>query len=204
MAREIVVNFNGEVSRFGLERVNRDKIYGRKRRVVVDREGQECSSAMLTVDGATVLGPGSTSLVYVDEDFNAISRRDLVPIDTVSGETLEYVASTLNEEQPLKGPIDEERFLDHVARAVYELTPEELGADLLAGLEDGGIYESRFNYAKSLDDSPMFLLKNSEGIFAVVGDEVTFDWCRPDIALPDVEDEDDDFDDDDDLDFGMF
>ena len=74
---------------------------------------------------------------------------------------------------------------------------------MLAALEEGKIFESRFNYSKGLSDAPLFLLKNDEGIFALVASRNDFDYCRPDVAPAPEEDEADPFDDDD-LDFGMF
>lgn len=203
MARAIVLNLDGEVSRSGLTRVTRDKVYGKKRRIVVDGADAECTRGMLTVDGATVLASGSTASVTLDGHFTSVERRDLTAVDPVSHEELPTLPSTLDTEQPLSGPVDPRHFLDHVVKSVYELAPDELGTKLMAALGEGQILETRFNYSKGLRDSPLFVLQNTEGVFALVAEQTQFEPCRPDAQPIIDEDEDDPFEDDD-LDFGMF
>ena len=45
MARSIVVRWEGSESAFGFTKVEREKLYGKKERVVVDENGNECQSA---------------------------------------------------------------------------------------------------------------------------------------------------------------
>jgi hypothetical protein len=204
MARTIVVNLGGEVSEFAINRINRDKLYGRKRRLIVDEDGNPTEAAALTRDGSALLLKGATASIYVNDEFDVTERSDLVAVDS-EGEPLDPVDSTLGTEQPLEGPVDPRRVLDHIAKAVYMLDPEALGDQLRESLEKGEIFETRFNYRKGFDSSPMFLLHNEQGFFGIVGDETTFDFLYKDVA-PDVDDEDDDEDPfgDDDLDFSMF
>lgn len=201
MAREIVINFGGEVSNFPIDRVTREKLYGRKRRVVVDEHGEPCGSAQLTIDGATLLPQGGTSLVYVDDDFQMLERKNLVAV-AATGDELESIPSSLGSEQPLEGPIDVEHFLDHTIVAVYKLGADALGEKLREALADGGIFETRFNYTKGYSQSPLFLLQNDEGLWALVGEPTGFEYLRRDVAIVDDVEEDDPFDDD--LDFEMF
>jgi len=65
MAKGIVVDFAGEEVAFDLERVDRDKLCGKKALQVVDAHGNPCSSARLTRDGGTVIPTGGLSYVYV-------------------------------------------------------------------------------------------------------------------------------------------
>ncbi|MCP4869807.1 MAG: hypothetical protein GY898_13940 [Proteobacteria bacterium] len=57
MARQIVVSWNGASNSFDIGRLSRDKLYGRKRRLVVDEDGNQCLAGMLTEDGSTLLPP---------------------------------------------------------------------------------------------------------------------------------------------------
>lgn len=202
MARTIVVNFDGEVSEFGLTRVSREKLYGRKLRLVVDESGEPTDTAYLTRDGSALLLKGAMASIYVDEDFEVTERGDLQAVDA-NGEPIEPVDSTLGVEQKLEGPVDPTRVLDHNAKAVYELDPELLGDSLRELLEEGKIFETRFNYRKSFDDAPIFLLQNDEGFFAVVGDEAKFEFLYKNQAQVADDDDDDDPFGDDDLDFSM-
>lgn len=204
MARSIVVNFDGEVSEFAISRVNRQKLYGRKRKVVVDEDGEPTETAYLTRDGSALLLKGSMASLYVDEDFDVTERSDLQAVDA-EGNELEQVDSTLGIEQPLKGPVEPSRVLDHLAKAVYQLDPEEFGDKLREALKNGEIFETKFNYRKGFDWDPVFLLNNDEGFFAIVGQESTFDFLYKE-QMPSLDDEEDDEDPfgEDDLDFSMF
>lgn len=203
MARSIVVNWGGEVSEFGLTRVSRDKLYGRKVKVVVDEDGNPTEAAYLTRDGTALLLKGAMAMIYVNDDYDVTERSDLLAVDA-EGEPLERFESTLGVEQTLEGPIDPARVLDHLAKAVYLLDPEMLGEELKAALEQGQIFETTFAYRSGFDSNPAFLLKNEEAFFAIVGEEATFDFLHKEqIAQVDDEDDEDPFDDDD-LDFAMF
>ncbi len=204
MARSIVVNWGGEVSEFGLERVSRDKLYGRKIKVVVDEDGNATETAYLTRDGSALLLKGAMAMIYVNDEFEVAERSDLLAVDH-EGKLRDRVESTLGVEQELRGPIDPSRVLDHIAKAIYLLDPEMLGDKLKAALEDGQIFETVFAYRSGFDSSPAFLLKNDDAFFAIVGDEVPFDLLyKEQAAVVDDDDDDEDPFSDDDLDFGMF
>ncbi len=200
MAREVTVEFEGAVSRFALTRMTREKLYGRRRRVIVDEQGAACVAATLTLDGAALLPPGSTSDLYVDSAFDTVSRSRLRAVDS-DGEPIEKVPSTLGVEQPLSGPVTPERVLDHVTNAVYLLDPTELAPGLLAQLDAGEIFETGFNYRDGYTLNPLFLLKNEAGVFALVAEPAGFEPVRK--QLVPVETGEDPFADDD-LDFSMF
>src|SRR5690606_909819 len=77
MAREIVLNLGGEVSRLALTRINREKLYGRKRRLIVDQNDQACTAGLLTRDGSTLIPAGGIANVYVDDNYHVVERSDL-------------------------------------------------------------------------------------------------------------------------------
>ncbi|MCA9514651.1 MAG: hypothetical protein KC635_06905 [Myxococcales bacterium] len=200
MAREIVVVRDGRESRFGFERVSREKLYGTRRRVAVDENGEECRLAELTRDGQLLL-PGSTAQLYVDQGFDVVERDSLQAVD-VTGRRLEAVEATLGIAQELTGPVPAERVLDCETSAVYQLDPAAVDEDLLARLDAGEIFETRFSFRGGYALSPLFLVKNEHGLFGLVADEVGFEPLRRDVA-PAASEEDDPFAADD-LDFSMF
>jgi hypothetical protein len=201
MARQIVVSWNGASSSFDLGRLNRDKLYGRKQRLVVDEDGVECKAGMLTEDGSTLLPPGSTAELYLDESFDVVDRSSLRAVDS-EGEEVVSLPSTLGVETALE-EVSAERLLDHVTPVVYQLDPDELDDGLRAALVEGRIFETRFNYRTSYADQACFLVANDHGFFALVGRLAGFEFLEPD-APPPADDaaEDDPFADD--FDFGMF
>ncbi|MSQ03163.1 MAG: hypothetical protein EXR71_14950 [Myxococcales bacterium] len=77
MARALVFTLGGEVSRFGLSKHSREKVYGVRKRVVVVGAGRECDRGLLSEDGSMLLPPGSVAMIYLDEHFDAVERADL-------------------------------------------------------------------------------------------------------------------------------
>lgn len=203
MARSVVVNLNGKVSSFGIAKVDREKLYGKKTRVVVDENGNPCTMATLTRDGTALLPPGTIAMLYLNDRFEVCERADLHAVDA-EGHPVDEVESTLGVEVPLSGPVSATRLLDHLAKSVYMLDPEEVDETLRSALEQGEIYETRFNYRKGFDDNTLFLLKNDEGFFGIVAEEARFDFLRRDQAANLTDEDAEDPFEDDDLDFSMF
>jgi hypothetical protein len=203
MGRGIVVGFNGESSEFELAKVERDKLYGRKVRLVVDEQGRVCKPALLTRDGSAVAPPGCVAHLYVDERFEAIERDELKAVDE-KGNPVELVKSTLGVEQVLTGPVDPSRVLDCQVVSTYTLTPTKLGDALKAGLDGGGIYETRFNYRDDYSAETCFLLKNEAGYFALVANPLEYEFLgREILAQAPAAAPDDDEGAEDELDFSM-
>lgn len=200
MAREIVLNLGGEVSHLPITRVNRSKLYGRKRRVIVDQAGEPCVAGLLTRDGSALIPSGGVANIYTDDHYHVVERKDLQAVDA-DGNPVEPVPSTLGVELELEGPVDPTVVLDHVTSAVYQLDAEEIGAKLKESLENGDIYKFRFSYRSGFSDSPAFVVANDAGFFALVGDPSGFEFIYRDVAVEEDEDDTDPFEDD--FDFSM-
>ena len=201
MAREIVVTLGDEVSSFAFAKVDRSKLYGRRRRVPLDPEGERCERAGVTEDGALLIRPGMTSQGYFDEDNYWYPNGDLVSLDE-QGEPVARVPSTLGVAQALT-EVPAQQLLDVRVQSVYMLDPSEVDDALDAALKSGTVFSFDFAYRAGYKRDMGFLLANKAGVFALVGQQVEPLWCELD-ALP-VEDFSDDGDDfDDDLDFEMF
>jgi hypothetical protein len=183
MAKGMVFALDGEESCFGFMRVDREKLYGKKERIVVDESGQPCFAAWLTSDGAALVPPGGAAHVYVNRSFETVERGSLRAVDE-RGDSLSKVAATLGVAQPLVGPVAPERVLEHVTATVYELHAESLGERLRERLASGAIFETRFNYREDYADSPMFLLQNEHGLFALLARDTGFDYLERDAAEP--------------------
>lgn len=184
MAKDLLFDLGGEVSAFGFSKVDREKLYGRKERVVVDENGAPSSSAYLLSDGATVVPPGGTSAVYVDSHFDTVDRSAMKSVDA-DGKELPIIPSTLGVAVPVK-EADARRVLDHLVTGVYQLSPASLGPQLAEALEAGRIFESHYNYRDGYDDSAVFLLQNEHGLFALVADRIDFEFLQRDAPLPEA------------------
>jgi len=198
VARGIIIRLGSEESRFGIAKVDREKLYGRKERIAVDEQGRRCSSAFLTADGAAIIPSGGAAYVYVDESFGSVERSELRAVDA-NGQALVAVPSTLGVAQEGR-VVDAARILAHTTTSVYELTVEELGDTLKQTLDAGGIVEIDFNYRDDYDSGLAFVLKNEHGYFALPSTPTGFEMiAREAVHVDEVADDDDA----DDLDFAM-
>ncbi|MEO1271773.1 MAG: hypothetical protein AAFX99_27080 [Myxococcota bacterium] len=204
MAKDVVVKLGDEVSALGLSRLTREKLYGRKRRLVVDTEGVECSRALLTTDGATLVPSSGLTSVYLTPDFDMVERSGLKAVHPTTEEPLQTVGSTLGVEQALEGPIAVRELLDCTIKSVYQLDGDALGETLRASLEEGHLYKAPFSYRSGYGTQTLFLVMNEQGLFGLLGEPMEWRWCEPD-EVPDLpEESDDDAFDESDLDFEMF
>ncbi len=200
MAKAIIVQYKGAESQFGFTKLDRSKLYGKRRRVVMDQQGMPCERAALTRDGTLMIRAGMTGQGYYDESGKPVERKELVGIDE-DGNLVERKASTLGVVQELSGPVPPDEVMDLSLLSVYILDPKELDADLEAELGKGHIFRFPFNYYADYHLETGFLLANKEGIFALIGSMTQPVWCEPDTVSEDFEEADME---DDDLDFEMF
>jgi hypothetical protein len=199
MAKTITLNLAGETVEFAFAKIDRDKLYGRKLRVVVDQDGNSCTSAYLSSDGAALVPSGSLAMLYVDDAADTVERSELQTVDD-HGNPVPLIPSTLGVAQDLS-PATARDLLDHVAATVYRLESATVPAGLAAKLAAGKIFRFRFSYRDDYSDHPAFLIQNEAGIFAIIGDAHGFDFVRQ-AAVATATDENDEAGDDD-LDFSM-
>ncbi|HRE90230.1 MAG TPA: hypothetical protein PK095_13935 [Myxococcota bacterium] len=201
MPRGLIIDLAGRTTRFDLQVVNRAKLYGEKKKLVVDERGEPTTAGWLTIDSGQLIGPGGRAELYLDDQGDIIPRDSLAALSP-DGRLMERLPSTLDTPQPatLVAP---EVLLDFVTTNVYALTPDEaeLDATTLAELEAGAILQTAFSYMPGYNRAPLFILKNEEGLFALVAEPAPLDPLGrntpptpPESAEPD----------DDDLDFSMF
>ena len=200
MAKSIVVSFNGSESSFGFKAVDRNALYGKRRRVPLAAVGGPCTRASLLEDGSLLHKSGMTGQAYFLPDGTALKQSELEAFDP-DGAPLQKVASTLGVTQELHGPVSAQEVLDLRVKTIYALLPEEVSPDLRESVSSGDIYKFSFNFRDDYHAETGFLLSNETGIYAIIGDPVSYDWSKLELVadLPAV-----DQDEDDDLDFEMF
>lgn len=199
MPKGLVVTFNGAESSFALEKLERAKLYGSRRRIAVDADGSTCTRAALTDDGQILLRSGMTAQGYFASDGRQVESSALGAIDQ-DGKPLTLIPSTLGVAQPLEGPIDPKDVLDLAITSVYRLSPDALDKALEKELTAGKIFRAPFNYRPDFYGETAYLLQNDAGCFALVGAAAAPAWLTLD-APPPAEDE---ASDDGELDFEMF
>ena len=199
MAREICIALNGKSSKFGFSKISREKMYGSKKTVVVDGNNNPCVRGLIPIDGDVIIPKGGMSTIYINDNFEMFSRKDLEMYDS-AGEKMEQIPGTLNVEQKAE-VVDQQRLLDHTITSIYSLEPSEIDDSTQKELEDGSILETVFNYYAGYNISNLFIMKTAEGIFGLVGEPTNFEYCSHDAGEVVAEDEEEaGFDD---MDFGM-
>jgi hypothetical protein len=166
MARQAEFSINGQSIKAELKKVDRKKIYGWSTIEVFDESGSKCKLAGLA-EGQYVMPSGSTSLLSLNSKGEAVSKSDLVGIDT-EGKRVVRVSSIYDEKVLLrKATIDE--YLSLAVKVVYQLQIDESKEILLSALKDGGIYYFVFNYRADYQGDDAFLISNGTDVFAITG-----------------------------------
>jgi hypothetical protein len=200
MARNLVLALGDEQSEFSIKPLNRADIYGKRKRVALDADGQVCSRASLLDDGSLLLKSGMTAQGYFTSDGKSYKQADLAAFDA-SGKPLEKVPSTLGVAQKLSGPLPAETVLDLRVDSIYLLEAAQLGDKLSKSLAAGEIYGFSFNYRDDYSAESGVLLGNENGFFALIGKPVEWEWSSLG-AVADLPASDADADEE--LDFEMF
>ena len=198
MAKPIIVSLNGTESAFDHAKVERKRLYGERRRVPLDADGEPCLKSALTADGQYLLQSGMTAQGYFDEEGRWLQKSQLVGIGS-DGEPLQIQPSTLGLAQALE-PTPPGTILEHTIEAVYGLDPLTVDGALMTRLEAGEVFKFGFNYSADYHQESAFLLKSTEGVFCLVGVPFTVSWSEPGKVADIAADEETS----DDLDFEMF
>lgn len=200
MAREIIVELNGATSSFAFSKIDRAKLYGSRRRVNLDPDGERCSRADLTADGSMLIRSGMTAQGYFDEVGYWHPNASLMGLDAEDN-VAEKHSSTLGAVQT-GVVVEAQELLDQQVAAVYALEASDVDDGLKDSLEGGAIVKIKFVYRSSNQPDSAYLVHNAEGYFALIGKATTPIWRDLEAVVEDVFEEDDGFDDD--LDFEMF
>ena len=191
MAKPISISFQGKISNFEHVKLERSKLYGRRKRVTYDPKGEECSRISLSEDGTLLIRSGMTAQGYFTESDKWIPNRDLVGLDE-SGKALEIVPSTLGEAQEVAEPCKPQDLLDIKPTTIYMLEAAELDGALEKQLEEGSIFTFPLNYRADYRAETAFLLKNEEGYFCVLGVPTLSEWCEQEKPAVEIDDEEED------------
>jgi hypothetical protein len=141
-----------------------------------------------------------TAQGYFDDSGAWVPNNKLVGLDA-SGNPVPLKPSTLGEAQSLTGPVPATEVLDLALRSVYALNPEGLDPKLEAELKAGKIYKFTFNYRADYQTEVAYLVGNTGGYFALVGEPAETDWLELQTVVAEVADE---AEDEGELDFEMF
>jgi hypothetical protein len=178
MARALILSLDGEEFPVQMQKIDREKLYGKIELEAFDEEGNKAFLQILDADGKTLIDTGGTSLATLDEDGNSVDRKKLIPI-TSDGEEIEPVPSSFSAPNLLdEATIDE--YLSHTVKSVYILTPPEgSNFDLLADVLSGeAIYKFDFSYRGGVEYDTAFLVGNEKNVFMIIGVSTTLQFVK--------------------------
>ena len=162
MAKPIVISYKGKESSFDHGKLDRAKLYGKKKRIALDSNDGACIKASLVEDGSVLIRSGMTAQGYFKEGGAWVPNKELVGLDD-EGKPLELLDSTLGAAQTVDAPALANELLDLEVTSVYILEPKEVDPRLEKELGDGEIMKIPFNYRSDYRLETGFLLKNKEG-----------------------------------------
>jgi hypothetical protein len=200
MGRKVSFQIDGENVHSEIIKVDRTKLYGSTRKVVFNKDGQECELSDL-YEGSIILPKGSISQVLIDDQGNSVSRSDLIGFNS-NGEKVNKIPSIFSIDNKCK-KVTIETFLSYSIVSIYQLVidQDEMKSWRKHFMNDE-IYSFEFNYREDYEGDDAFLLSNDDGIFIGVGKLNDFEFL--DLSNISLEDSDEGIDIEDDLDFSMF
>lgn len=200
MAKTINISYKGETAVFGYKPIDRGVLYGKRRRVPFDVEGNECVKASLLEDGSLLIKSGMTAQGYFTPDKVWVPQGDLEAINP-DGSTPELFPATVGEEVAATelSPIDA---LNIRFGTTYAMEAETLSEGIKKELDSGVILTFPFNPRADYEVETGILVGNDNGYFALIGQMAEYEFVGLASVVSVTEEANSDTSDD--LDFEMF
>ena len=195
MAKPLVFQLGDGDIAFGLNKVDRSRLYGYKEVEVLDEKGRRCELATLAGDGHTVIGRGGSSFAQLSVDGEWCEKSALKPVDT-DGHEMQPVPSSYSAPIPLTEPTTVADYLQHNIRLVYQLEPEGDATAIYDRLKEGAIFKFAYSYRGGLEADAAFLIQGADSnYFMAVGSPTRVEFIGPtQVSTVEEESEGDDAD----------
>jgi hypothetical protein len=200
MAKTINISYKGESAVFGYKPIDRGVLYGKRRRVPFDADGNECAKASLLEDGSLLIKSGMTAQGYFTPDKVWVAQGDLEAINP-DGSTPELFPATIGEvvEATQLSPVEA---LNLRFGTTYALEPEVLSEGIKKELDSGVVLTFPFNPRADYEVETGVLVRNENGYFALIGQKNQYEFVGLASVVSVAEEANSDTSDD--LDFEMF
>jgi hypothetical protein len=195
------LSYANEESSFDHRKIDRSKLYGKKRRIAIDQDGNECQKASLMDDGSLILKSGMIAQGYFTTNEKWIPNKDLIGLSP-DNRPLDLKPSTLGVATEMELQDQLEGLADLSVQSIYSLEPIAIADKTKTLLDAGKVFRFGFNYRADYNEETGYLLKNKEGYFALIGTPSSSEWAELEQIV--TEDFDDNLIEDDDIDFEMF
>src|SRR5262249_1648178 len=107
MARVLTFALGDQSFSCGVDKLDRKKLYGYRRRQVLDDKARACRLGLLCEDGRSLLGPGGVAMAYLDQGGDWIERGELLAVDD-AGRPLPLLPSSYDAPIRLDDPVSED------------------------------------------------------------------------------------------------
>jgi hypothetical protein len=200
MAKTINIAYKGESAVFAYKPIDRGVLYGKRRRVPFDADGNECAKASLLEDGSLLIRSGMTAQGYFTPDKVWVAQGDLEAINP-DGSSPELFPATIGEvvEATQLSPVEA---LNLRFGTTYALEPEVLSEGIKKELDSGVVLTFPFNPRADYEVETGVLVGNENGYFALIGQKNQYEFVGLASVVSVAEEANSDTSDD--LDFEMF
>lgn len=200
MAKTINISYKGESAVFGYKPIDRGVLYGKRRRVPFDSEGNECAKASLLEDGSLLIKSGMTAQGYFTPDNVWVPQGELEAVNP-DGTMPELFPATIGEEVEAQklSPVEA---LNLRFGTTYALEAEVLSEGIKKELDSGVILTFPFNPRADYEVETGILVGNENGYFALIGQKNQYEFVGLASVVSVAEEANSDTTDD--LDFEMF
>lgn len=199
MPKEVVLNFQGNLVKTNLTKVDRNKVYGWSEEVYTDKNGHVCTWATLLNDGVTYISSGGTALKTFNNIGKEVNKSELVAVYD-NGELANLISSVFDAESTLSNDKTIEDLMNLDVKSVYQLEVLENKDLLKTWLSQFKVLYLPFNYRTDYESDDAFILNQGELFFIITGKIKDFTYATlqntPDLEL--------DSDESDEIDFNMF
>ncbi len=202
MARALHLFYKGKSYNFGIQKIDRKKLYGYTVIEVKDDNNSNCTLASISDDGKYILSRGCVGYITMNQQNEYVPSNSVKMMDN-EGNELERIPSSFDLEKIELREASLEEYLQLHVKAVYQLSSsdEEIDiSELVKLLKELKVLRFEFNYRTDYDDDDAFLIQNEGTIFMVTGQVSPFEFIGLEKIVESeiIEEEDDD-----DFDFGM-
>jgi len=198
MPRNLKFQFKDIAFECGMNKVDRNKLYGSVSVETFDVDGNKCGLASLANDGKTLIPHGGTAFAYINKDGLWVERSELQPV-SLEGEKLEVLPSSFDQVIELGETVTIEEFLNHSVRLCYHLDydADEIAPEMIESMATGTIFRFEFLYRDGITADPAFLMTGNSGeLWMLVAKPASVDYVGLDQAAvtfaADSEDEESD------------
>lgn len=201
MGRKIKFKIDGSMLESEMVKVDRTKLYGSSKRVVLDSNKDACSLSDL-YEGSVILPRGSVGQILLDDQGNSVSRSQLIGF-SLNGDKVEKVPSLFSVLNECK-KVDLDVFLSSSIKSIYQL---QIDSEVLdqwkLKFSNDEVYEFVFNYREDYEGDDAFIISKGSEFFIAVGNQNEFEFLNlSNISIEDIDEEEVEIDDE--LDFSMF